>query len=1005
MTWERQSTGRTDPSLLPSIIAELEIGDEFFWEPERLVQFEHWAGHIPFAFWLVNALKPKVLVELGTHRGNSYCAFCQAIKATRLECRAFAVDTWAGDMHMAPESGLLSELQSHHDPRYASFSTLLQKTFDEARPIFEPGTVDVLHIDGTHTYESVQHDFETWLPALSDRGIVLFHDTNVHRDDYGVWKLWSEVSLNRPHFDFFHSYGLGVLGVGESFPEKVRSLFDLAGKQGLAFAARSLFAARGEMLSSRVKIAALEKTVEEAQTLLTRTNDALEQSRRESANLQARFEAENADFKQRSWLARQEADRVRAALSHKIADLRSSYVAALDELGRDRQEYISNGSSPRFGARRAGRPAPEIPGWKLEKQNGRIAVVVHLHYVELWPELAESISATAEPFDLFVSLTSESSQIRSEILKMFPKAAIAVFENRGRDILPFVSLVNTGLLFEYELVCKLHGKRSLHRVDGDHWRRTLVEGVLGSRNLVSRIVGSFDSDSDLGMVVADGQIYGWEHWHWAGNLERVRSLGARVGISEIPDGVPFPGGSVYWVRPFILRHLAALSLAPDDFEPEPLPPDGTTAHAVERLLGLICRDAGMSIVESGQLSESRSPQRAPVRKPQLIAFYLPQYHPIPENDRWWGKGFSEWVNVTRALPMFENHRQPRVPADLGFYDLRVAEVRCAQAELARQYGISAFCYYYYWFDGRKLLERPLQEVIQSGSPDFPFLICWANEPWSRNWDGGNREVLVPQTYGEGWVETFAEDVAPVLLDHRYFRVDEKPVLLIYRAMHIPDCASSLAKLRTVLLQRGVEKVHLVAGWLHLQEDTPPPADPRDLGVDAYFEFPPHGLELREVTEKIPVKVEGFAGHIHSYDSAIRSSLGNFRKAGESNRYHGVMVSWDNTARLLYKSHIVHGATPAKFRGWLRQIVRHSEENQDVSSRLIFINAWNEWAEGTYLEPDSDYGHGWLEAVASASGQSLRSSAARAIEGDVPSSLQEHAISLQRDESALAKFRS
>jgi lipopolysaccharide biosynthesis protein len=633
---------------------------------------------------------------------------------------------------------------------------------------------------------------------------------------------------------------------------------------------------------------------------------------------------------------------------------------------------LATGLTGQSIAHKAGRPAakqvivPELFECQTMQQNGRIAVVLHLHYTDLWQEFKQAISSITEPFDLFVTMNAAEPQVEEDIRAAFPQARILHFENRGRDILPFVILVNSGILFRYNLICKVHTKRSLHRRDGDEWRQVLVSGVLGGKDLVGRILDAFDQDPDLGMVVADGQVYGWDPSHWAGNLERVHSLGPKIGIQEIPDTSPFPGGSVYWIRPFLLRQLRALELTPADFEPEPLPADGTTAHAIERLLGLICTDASMRIKESSALLSRQKLETAP--RPHLVAFYLPQYHPIPENDLWWGPGFTEWSNVVRAAPMFQNHRQPRLPADLGFYDLRLPDVREAQAKLAESYGLSAFCYYYYWFNGRRLLNRPLDEVLQSGSPDFPFMVCWANESWSRNWDGGNREILVQQTYDQNWPQAFARDIAPIVKDERYFRVGGKPVVLIYRVMQIPDCEKALTELRISLQKEGVEQVYLLGGWIGIQGDQAPPTDARQIGLDNYFEFPPHGVQFTEITEHTPDKNERFAGRIHSYESAIESSLANLSKAMAPERYKGVMVGWDNTARRMYDGVVVHGSTPSKFRRWLRRVVLHESAGEDVTDRVVFINAWNEWAEGTYLEPDGDYGHGWLEAVASALGR-------------------------------------
>jgi len=470
------------------------------------------------------------------------------------------------------------------------------------------------------------------------------------------------------------------------------------------------------------------------------------------------------------------------------------------------------------------------------------------------------------------------------------------------------------------------------------------------------------------MVVADGNIYkGYEHW--ASNEESLARLLPRIGISTDVKDRSFPGGSIFWIRPFLLRTLAGAGLDLSDFEPEPVKTDGTMAHAVERVFGLICEEAGMYMAESGQLTNPGDQTSPSASKVYMFAYYLPQFHPIPENDRWWCTGFTEWTNVTRAKPLFKDHRQPRLPSDLGFYDLRLSASREAQAKLASKYGLDGFCYYYYWFDGRRILERPLDEVLASGKPDFPFLICWANEPWTRNWDGFSRDVLLPQTYGPDWTRRFANDVAPLLHDKRYFRLHGKPMLLIYRIGHIPHAKKAMDELRAAMFDRGIPEVHIAAAWVWFQEDGELPGNPDMLGLDAYFEFPPHMLPS-QLLRPVPADLSwNFVGEIYDYNHTVTATLANLSDRIEGRRHRGVMAGWDNTARTDARAHIFHGATPANFRRWLRRTILH--EGRQNGERVIFINAWNEWAEGTYLEPDCDFGCGWLEAVASASQSECR----------------------------------
>src|SRR5215471_1865027 len=224
--------------------------------------------------------------------------------------------------------------------------------------------------------------------------------------------------------------------------------------------------------------------------------------------------------------------------------------------------------------------------------------------------------------------------------------------------------------------------------------------------------------------------------------------------------------------------------------------------------------------------------------PRIIAFYLPQFHPIPENDRWWGQGFTEWTNVAKARPLFRGHHQPHLPADLGFYDLRVPEVRQEQADMARQYGISGFCYYHYWFHGRRLLSRPFDEVLASGRPNFPFCLCWANENWTRSWDGTDREVLLPQRHSPEDDRAHIEYLLQAFQDMRYVRIDGRPLFLVYRTELLPDPARTAEIWRQRAHVAGIGDLYL-ARVESFVSDT----DPRAIGFDAAIEFAPDWRNL------------------------------------------------------------------------------------------------------------------------------------------------------------------
>lgn len=350
---------------------------------------------------------------------------------------------------------------------------------------------------------------------------------------------------------------------------------------------------------------------------------------------------------------------------------------------------------------------------------------------------------------------------------------------------------------------------------------------------------------------------------------------------------------------------------------------------------------------------------------RAIAFYLPQFYPIPENDQWWGRGFTEWTNVAKARPLFRGHYQPHLPADLGFYDLRLPETREAQAAMARQYGIEAFCYWHYWFgNGVRILERVFDEVLASGSPDFPFCLGWANETWTGIWHGAPNRILIEQKYPgfEDYRRHF-DFLLHAFLDRRYVRVDGKPLLFIYRPHHIPECPMVLEFWRGLAAKAGLPGLHLVALAPHAEWN------PVEHGFDAgtiQISFCPlrYLQRVRRKIERQPLLGPLVRRMIHKplYVHSYRESIPGFTKRNVAWEYYPtVLPNWDNTPRSGRDGVVLAGSTPELFRLHLREAVA-AASRYDEDRRIIFVKSWNEWAEGNHLEPDRESGHAYLEVL-------------------------------------------
>ncbi len=341
--------------------------------------------------------------------------------------------------------------------------------------------------------------------------------------------------------------------------------------------------------------------------------------------------------------------------------------------------------------------------------------------------------------------------------------------------------------------------------------------------------------------------------------------------------------------------------------------------------------------------------------PRLIAFYLTQFHPVAENDLWWGKGFTEWTNVTKAMPLFESHYQPHLPTDFGFYDLRLRETRRDQIKSAKQYGIDGFCYHYYWFSGKRLLNFPLDDMLSDSESNMPFCLCWANENWTRRWDAAEHEVLIEQQYLPNDDIDFIKSLIPFFKDKRYIHVDGKPYLIVYRPQHIRDLPKTVGVWRQYCRQIGIGEIHLCAALTHGNDDYV------KFGFDSGVEFPPHNLKSANINNQLDF-FDTFKGNVFQYSDIAEYYL-NHNYLNE-NVFKCIFPSWDNTARTKERALIVLNGSPDNYEFWLSSTL-DKVKNATQGDQLIFINAWNEWAEGCHLEPDRLHGKSFLQATLNA----------------------------------------
>lgn len=598
------------------------------------------------------------------------------------------------------------------------------------------------------------------------------------------------------------------------------------------------------------------------------------------------------------------------------------------------------------------RRPPEADG-PLHRPEGdpQVLVVAHVHYPELWGDIEERLVRMPEPYDLIVTVTQGHGEgAIADIKRRHPDARIEIVPNQGRDWAPLVSLANRGLLSGYKAIAKVHTKKSEHRIDGDTWRLDLLDGVFASPEQIRKTIDLLDEDRDVGLVVPAGHVSGPEHWGSDEGI--VEMLAYRMSMAFDPDLLAFPAGSMFWCRPWLLERLGDLDLSVDHFELEAGQYDATTAHALERLIGVFTTVGGMQIVEHPDVAHRlKEYRKAPRTKPNIYCFYLPQHHQCPENDEFWGEGFTDWDNVKKAKPLFEGHRQPILPSEeVGFYDLKDPEVLRKQWAMASQYGIDGFVFHYYWFDGRKVLDTPLNNWLDDPTIELPLALCWANEPWTRRWDGLDQDVLIPQTYGEDWANRFWDDISPVLADPRYIRWDDAPVLVIYRLGQIPEAAKAIDTWRKRAADDGHPRLHVVAVSAPREEKPWPTLLGESL--DDAMTFPPgSGVRLEPIkTPEGKPLIPGRSGAVLSYHAYLAPDC------SPQGRLPTLIPGWDNTARRGDDAYVFNGANPVTSRRHVAEVALHSHHG------YAFLNAWNEWAEGAGFEPSARQGRGFISGL-------------------------------------------
>lgn len=603
----------------------------------------------------------------------------------------------------------------------------------------------------------------------------------------------------------------------------------------------------------------------------------------------------------------------------------------------------------------------------------RVAVHLHLYYEDMTERCINYLRNVPVDFDLYVSLPEgrDTQACQIKLREGIPRAGKVIVEgipNRGRDVAPFIIQFGARLA-EYDYIGHFHTKKSPHRASLEGWFDALMEVLCGSETTVAQIFQLLDGDGKV-VYPAGNQVVAWDTG-WSDNYEIARQLLTRYTDLRIEDFpcVEFPQGTMFWSKASCLREFLALPLRYQDFPEEPIAPDATLAHALERLpLIFSSLHEGRNYrLESAQLScepldyyEEQYDYSTSIAYDSIkvLAYYLPQFHPTPENDTWHGEGFTEWYKVRSANPLFQGHYQQHIPhPDIGYYHLDSPQQLECQAGLMHKAGVHGLIFYHYWFSGRLILENPAQMLLANPQIDMPFCFCWANENWTRRWDGNEREILLGQDYSADDARAFIHYLLPFFRDARYIRVEGRPLLFVYRPSSMEHCADYLRIWREECEREGVAAPYVVATL------TRGATSPKDYGMDAAVERVLHdwtGGAVPDISGRLTA-YQTLSCSVLDYTAVAEHYIGK-PLDNDYPLFRSLVPTWDNTARYCAQAHVLHGFTPPVMQRWMEELIRYSEQHLPADRRFVVVNAWNEWAEGAHLEPDTRFGYAYLNTI-------------------------------------------